>query len=83
MTAQVETKETQEKLSEAPAGLVDAPRLLEVLFPNEACRPSLRWLRDQTKRRTIPYMRCGRLVFFDPPRVRAMMEARAVAPRAR
>lgn len=59
------------------SGLVDGPRLLEVLFPNPACRPSLRWLRDQQKRRVIPYMRIGRLVFFDPPRVRLALEERA------
>lgn len=54
----------------APAGLVDGPRLLEILFPNEACRPSMRWLRDQQEHRTIPFVKLGRLVFFDPPGVR-------------
>lgn len=54
-------------------GLVDGPRLLETLFPNEACRPSLRWLRDQQKRNVIPFLKIGRLVFFDPPQVRAAL----------
>ena len=56
--------------SEAPLGLVDGPRLLEALFPNPVCRPSLRWLRDQQKRRAVPFIRCGRLIFFDVPQVR-------------
>jgi hypothetical protein len=56
--------------NEAPFGLVDAPRLLEAIFPNPACRPSLRWLRDQQKRRTVPFVRCGRLIFFDVNHVR-------------
>lgn len=45
--------------------LVDAKGLLEILFA-ESCRPSLRWLRTQQKRRAIPSVRIGRLVFFDP-----------------
>ena len=53
----------------APAGLVDGPRLLEILFPVETCRPSLRWLRDQQARRAIPYVKLGRLVFFNPDHV--------------
>jgi hypothetical protein len=55
-------------------GLVDGPRLLEILFPRTECRPSLRWLRDRTARGEIPYIRLGRLIFFNPPRVRAALE---------
>ena len=33
----------------AHTGLIDGPRLLETLFPDQACRPSLRWLRTQTQ----------------------------------
>jgi hypothetical protein len=69
--------------NEAGIGLVDAPRLLEILFPNKSCRPSLRWLRDQQKRRAVPYCKIGRLVFFIPERVRAAFEAKAIAPRGR
>ena len=50
--------------------LVDAKGLLEILFA-ENCRPSLRWLRTQQKRRAIPSCRIGRLVFFDPDACRA------------
>lgn len=52
--------------------LVDAKGLLETVF-DESCRPSLRWLRTQQKRRAIPSCRIGRLVFFDPEAVRTAM----------
>jgi len=52
--------------------LVDAPRLLEALF-DEASRPSLRWLRGQQKARAIPFVRCGRLIFFNIDAVRAAL----------
>ena len=55
--------------------LVDAKGLLETLF-DESCRPSLRWLRTQQKRRAIPSSRIGRLVFFDPDAVRAALNGR-------
>lgn len=61
-------------------GLVDAPRLLELLFPNPACRPSLRWLRDQTSKRTVPFIRIGRLVFFDLAQVRAVLLKKSGKP---
>ncbi len=54
-------------------GYLDAPRLLENLFPNEACRPSLRWLREMQKKRKLPFIKLGRLVFFDPCRVREVI----------
>jgi hypothetical protein len=63
--------------NEAPLGLVDGPRLLEALFPIDACRPSMRWLRDQTKRRAIPFMKVGRLIFFDPVNVRESLDRRS------
>ena len=44
--------------------LVNAEQLLDALFDPEA-RPSLRWLRTQTKAKTIPYVRLGHLIFFD------------------
>src|SRR5690242_20174828 len=44
--------------------LVDGPTLLEQLFDKQS-RPSLRWLRAQQKNRSIPFVRVGRLVFFD------------------
>ena len=59
------------------AGLVDGPRLLETLFPNPACRPSLRWLR--TNQWALPHVRIGRLVWFDPKLVKAQLDARAMS----
>jgi hypothetical protein len=44
--------------------LVDAKQLLNELFDNDA-RPSIRWLRQQTKAKAIPFIRIGHLVFFD------------------
>ena len=74
--------EESNERSEAPLGLVDGPRLLEAIFPNPACRPSLRWLRDQQKRRAVPFMRCGRLIFFDVVHVRrALAEKSGVGRR--
>ena len=55
--------------------LVDAKGLLETLFA-DGCRPSLRWLRTQQKRRTIPSVTIGRLVFFDPDATRAALNTR-------
>jgi hypothetical protein len=55
---------------------VDAPKLLEILF-DEASRPSLRWVRDQQKTRTLPFCKIGRRVFFDPQIVKAHLDAKA------
>lgn len=52
--------------------LVNAATLLVVLW-EEGARPSLRWLREQQKRRTIPYVKLGHLVWFDVETVRAAL----------
>ena len=49
--------------------LVSGPRLLDLLFEEES-RPSLRWLREQQKRRIVPYLKIGARVYFDPVQVR-------------
>jgi hypothetical protein len=59
--------------------LVDAEKLLEILFPLE-CRPTLRWLRERQKKKEIPYVKLGRLVYFHPARVQ---EALANQPTAK
>jgi len=51
-----------------PVQLVDAEKLLELLFPSD-CRPTLRWLRERQKKREIPYVKLGRLVYFNPAQV--------------
>jgi hypothetical protein len=57
--------------------LVSAEQLLEQLFAPE-CKPSLRWLRSQTKAKTIPHIRIGHLVFFDVEMVRVALASRNV-----
>jgi hypothetical protein len=45
------------------------------LFDQDA-RPSIRWLRQQTKAKAIPFIRIGHLVFFDVDMVRAALSAK-------
>lgn len=52
--------------------LVSAEQLLDQVFTPE-CKPSLRWLRSQTKAKAIPHIRIGHLVFFDVEMVRAAL----------
>ena len=61
--------------------LINAGGLLKTLFPNEESRPSLRWLRAKQKDRTIPFVKLGRLVFFDPHEVNKALEHRTVKAR--
>jgi hypothetical protein len=55
--------------------LVGAQELLHELF-SDGWRPSLRWLRTQTKVRAIPCIRIGHLVFFDVGMVRVYLAER-------
>jgi hypothetical protein len=52
--------------------LVSAEQLLDQVFAPE-CKPSLRWLRTQTKAKSIPHIRIGHLVFFDVEMVRGVL----------
>ncbi len=52
--------------------LVTAERLVELLWDEES-RPSLQWIRKQTKRRMLPYIRRGRLIFYRPRSVHAWL----------
>lgn len=56
-----------------PPQYVNAQQVLDLLFA-EGARPSLRWLRDQQKRRSIPFVKIGHLVRFDPAAVRAALD---------
>jgi hypothetical protein len=49
---------------------VSAERLLEILWDKQ-CRPSLQWIRKETKRKMLPHIRRGRLIFYRP---RSVME---------
>ena len=55
--------------------LVSAERLLEELF-EPTSRPSLRWLRSQTRSKSIPHIRIGHLVFFDVDMVRSALSGK-------
>ena len=50
--------------------LVTVKRLREIVWP-AGCRPSLQWLRKETKRRMLPHIRRGRLIYYRP---RSVME---------
>ena len=58
--------------------LVDAEKLLEILFPAD-CRPTLRWLRERQRKKEIPYVKLGRLVFFHPVRVQESLSKQSTA----
>lgn len=59
--------------------LVDAEGLRSILFDPPA---SLRWIRKQQKCRTIPFVKIGRLVRFNPVEVRAALDRKfTVRPR--
>ena len=62
------------------SNLVDAEILLRVLWHPDAM-PSLRWIREQQKRRTIPFVKVGRRVFFDPTAVREALQRRTIKAR--
>lgn len=55
-------------------GLLNAMDLLVEIWPNPSSRPSLRWLREQTAKRLLPYFKIGHKVFFDPTKVRQALE---------
>jgi hypothetical protein len=53
--------------------LVGADELLLELWPDERSRPSLRWLKKQKKRRTLPFVVLGGRVKFCPEMVLAVV----------
>lgn len=59
---------------DGPEQLVDAVTLLQTLWPEGSSRPSLRWLREQQRRRTIPYLKIGTRVWFKPHAVREHLD---------
>jgi hypothetical protein len=61
--------------------LVGKAALLEHLFPDERDRPTVRWLDIQCKRRAIPFIRLGRLIWFDVQQVKEAFLSRATLPR--
>jgi hypothetical protein len=63
-----------EKLNEQmfTGKLVNGEKMLDEVFDPDA-RPSIRWLRTQTKAKTIPHFRIGHLIFFNVEMVRAAL----------
>ena len=60
------------------ARLVTASKLLELIWPDEDCRPCIRSVRSWTASRIIPHVRIGHLVFYDPEAVWTTLEKRTV-----
>jgi hypothetical protein len=57
------------------SALVGAETLLEILFPVERDRPTLRWLAEMRKRRLIPFRKIGsRIIRYDVVEVRAALD---------
>jgi hypothetical protein len=50
--------------------LCDGPGLLAIIWPDEKSRPSLRAFIKWRDQGLIPYIKLGRLVFYDPAEVR-------------
>lgn len=60
-----------ENTTPAPSNhLCDGPGLLATIWPDEKCRPSHRALINWRDLGIIPYIKLGRLVFYDPAEVR-------------
>jgi hypothetical protein len=63
-------------------GLLNAPQLLEAVWPDKKSRPSLRFLRNLQAARAIPFVKLGRKVFFKLEDVRmTIAERHTVAKR--
>jgi hypothetical protein len=57
-----------------PLALVPGEVLLATLWPDEATRPTLRWLRKMTATRSLPFLKTGNRVWFDVARVRRHLD---------
>jgi hypothetical protein len=60
------------------ACLVTARKLLELIWPDEECRPCVRSVRSWTASRILPSVRVGGLIFYDVEAVRAALAKRTV-----
>jgi hypothetical protein len=62
--------------------LVGAEKCLEILFPHEESRPSIRSFREWQARRYFPHIKIGRMTFFDPAKVHDALSRRfTIQPR--
>jgi hypothetical protein len=62
------------EMTSAGIGLVDAPRLLETLFPNKAARPSVKTIRRLVIKQAIPFVRFGGGIYFKVDDVKAVLD---------
>jgi hypothetical protein len=58
---------------------VSGERLLAILW-DERSRPSLQWIRKETKRKMLPHVRRGRLIFYRPRSVMEWFNQRECRP---
>lgn len=56
--------------------LVGAQKCLEILFPDEESRPSIRSFREWQARGYFPHFKIGRRTFFNPVEVHAALARR-------
>lgn len=75
----VETKTVQPlpHPSERYLRLCDTPTMLQEIFPDN-CRPSIRWVHQQTANRKIPFIRLSGKILFDLDEVRAWINSNRV-----
>ena len=57
--------------------LVGKDALLAILFTDPKDRPTTRWLDNQCRLHRIPFIRVGRLIWFDAAQVKAAFLANA------
>jgi hypothetical protein len=62
-------------VNNSKSGLVDAKSCIEQVFCGES-KPSLRTFREWQAKGLIPFLKIGRLTFFDPEEVRAALNKR-------
>jgi hypothetical protein len=62
------------KTTEDDLAFVPGEVLLATLWPDEETRPTLRWLRKMTATRSLPFVKLGNRVWFDPQRVRRHLD---------
>ncbi len=56
-----------------PPGLLNLPACMEAVWPDPQSRPSERWMRRMIALRKIPFVRIGRMLWFEPARVHAAL----------
>lgn len=59
-----------------PRGLVGEAKLLEIVWPDKESRPSAKYVQRLRKRRAIPFVRLGRLIFYEPEKVMQIIQKR-------